>query len=71
MHFSCKSLFLPMLLAASASIAAAPMAGASLSCTDVGAATQCGSAGNSQITVNPPPVQQQQPQIIIIHRNGR
>jgi hypothetical protein len=50
-------------------VAAAPLAAASqLTCTDVGSATQCVSPGNSQITASTPPVQQQ-PQIIIIHRN--
>lgn len=49
-------------------IAVAPVSAAGqLSCTDVGSATQCSTPGNSQITANTPPVQQQ-PQIIIIHR---
>jgi hypothetical protein len=57
--------------AAAAAIAAAPIAVASpTTCIDVGSATQCGSPGNSQVTANTPPVQQQ-PQIIIIHRNHR
>jgi hypothetical protein len=63
----------PLLVAgaAAAAIVVAPMAAASpLTCVDVGSATQCGSPGNSQITANVPPVQQQ-PQIIIIHRNHR
>jgi hypothetical protein len=72
MHLSARSL-LPLLVAggAAAAIAAAPSATASpLSCTDVGSAMQCVSPGNSQITATPPVVQQQ-PQIIIIHRNHR
>jgi hypothetical protein len=43
-------------------------AAAPLSCTDVGSATQCVSPGNSEITANAPVVQQQ-PQLIIIHRD--
>jgi hypothetical protein len=44
------------------------MAAASpLSCTDLGSATQCVSPGNSQIVATPPVVQQP-PQIIIVHR---
>jgi hypothetical protein len=39
-----------------------------LNCTDLGSATQCVSPGNSQIVATPPVVQQP-PQIIIIHRN--
>lgn len=61
----------PVALAGGAAlaIAVAPTAAASpLSCTDVGSATQCVSPGNSQITANAPVVQQQ-PQLIIIHRN--
>jgi len=61
----------PMALAGGAAlaVAVAPTAAASpLSCTDVGSATQCVSPGNSQITANAPVVQQQ-PQLIIIHRN--
>jgi hypothetical protein len=63
----------PLLVAGAAAVAivSAPMAGAnSLTCTDVGLATQCVTPGNSQITAVAPPVQQQ-PQIIIIHRNNR
>jgi hypothetical protein len=57
--------------AAAMAISVAPMAGANtLTCTDVGLATQCVTPGNSQITAVAPPVQQQ-PQIIIIHRNHR
>jgi hypothetical protein len=70
MRFTARHLT-PLILAAgaAAAIVAAPMATASpLTCTDVGNATQCGSPGNSQITANTPPVQQQ-PQIVIIHRN--
>ena len=70
MRFAARYLT-PMALAggAAVAIAVAPTAAASpLSCTDVGSATQCVSPGNSQITANAPVVQQQ-PQLIIIHRN--
>jgi hypothetical protein len=70
MHFTARHLT-PLALAAGAAlaIAVAPTAAASpLTCTDIGSATQCVSPGNSQITANAPVVQQQ-PQLIIIHRN--
>ena len=70
MHFTARYLT-PLIVAggAAVAIAAAPMAAASpLSCTDLGSATQCVSPGNSQIVATPPVVQQP-PQIIIIHRN--
>jgi hypothetical protein len=70
MHFTARYL-IPLIAAggATVAVAAAPLAAASpLTCTDVGSATQCVSPGNSQITASTPPVQQQ-PQIIIIHRN--
>ena len=70
MHFTARFLT-PLLVAggAAAAIAVAPMAAASpLTCIDLGSATQCVSPGNSQITANAPQIQQQ-PQIIIIHRN--
>ena len=63
----------PLLVAGAAAtaIAAAPAAVANtLTCTDVDLATQFVTPGNSQITAAAPPVQQQ-PQIIIIHRNHR
>jgi hypothetical protein len=61
----------PLVLAGTAALAAAPMATASPpTCTYSGAATQCVTPGNSQITASAPPVQQQ-PEIIIIHRNHR
>ena len=69
-HFTARYLT-PLALAAGAAlaVAVAPAAAASpLTCTDVGSATQCSSPGNSQITANAPVVQQQ-PQLIIIHRN--
>ncbi len=72
MHITARYLT-PLLVAGGAAVAviAAPMAAASpLTCTDVGNATQCVSPGNSQIVATAPQVQQQ-PQIIIIHRNGR
>ncbi len=61
----------PLALAGGAALAVAlaPAATAApLSCTDVGSATQCVSPGNSQITANAPVIQQQ-PQLIIIHRD--
>jgi hypothetical protein len=67
------SFITPILVAgaAAAAIVGAPMAAANtLTCTDVGLATQCVTPGNSQLTAIVPPVQQQ-PQIIIIHRNHR
>lgn len=74
MHFTASRLAVaPFVVAgaAAAAIAAAPFAAASpLSCTDLGPATSCSSPGNSQIVATPPVVQQQ-PQIIIIHRNHR
>jgi hypothetical protein len=70
MRFKAKYLT-PLLLAGTVALAAAPMATASPpTCTHSGAATQCETPGNSQITANTPPVQQQ-PEIIIIHRNHR
>lgn len=69
MRFMARYSF-PLLAAggAAVAIAVAPAAAAGqLTCTDVGSATQCVTPGNSQITANTPPVQQQ-PQIIIIHR---
>lgn len=72
MHFTARYL-MPLLVAGglAGAVAGAPMAAASpLTCTDVGNATQCQSPGNSQITASTPPVQQQ-PEIIIIHRNRR
>jgi hypothetical protein len=70
MRFS-PTFLTPVLIAgaAAAAIAAAtPAAASPLSCTDIGLATQCGSPGNSQITANTPPIQQQ-PTVIIIHRH--
>ena len=70
MHFTARYLTLLAIAGGAAlAIAAAPTAAASqLTCTDVGTATQCVSPGNSQITATTPQAQQQ-PQIIIIHRN--
>ncbi|MCV7419617.1 hypothetical protein H7K45_03605 [Mycobacterium yunnanensis] len=70
MHVSAR-LLTPLAVAggAAVAIALAPAASAGqLECTDLGSATQCVTPGNSQITANAPIVQQQ-PQIIIIHRN--
>jgi hypothetical protein len=70
-----KTIHRPMLLVAGAivaALAAAPTAAASpQTCTDSGAAVQCGSPGNSQITASPPYVQQQQQLFIIIRRDHR
>jgi hypothetical protein len=58
-------------LTGAVALAAAPMAAASPpNCTDIGSATQCESPGNSQVTAQRPEIQQQ-PEIIIIHRNHR
>jgi hypothetical protein len=58
-------------LAGAAALTSAPMAAASPPyCTDIGSATQCESPGNSQVTAQAPQPQQQ-PEIIIIHRNHR
>jgi hypothetical protein len=70
MHISPRYLAPFLMAGAAAAITAAPMATAAVTCIDVGSATQCGSPGNSQITANAPVVQQQ-PEIIIIHRNHR
>jgi len=70
MHVTARFLT-PLALAGGAAlaIAVAPSAAAGqLNCTDVGSATQCVTPGNSQITANAPVIQQQ-PQIIIIHRD--
>ena len=70
MHVTAR-LLTPLALAGGAALAVvlAPAAtAAQLSCTDVGSATQCVSPGNSQITANAPVIQQQ-PQLIIIHRD--
>lgn len=73
-YFSASRLAVAPLLvagAAAVAIAAAPLAAASpLTCTDVGSATACSSPGNSQIVATTPLIQQQ-PQIIIIHRDRR
>jgi hypothetical protein len=61
----------PLLIAGTAAMAivAAPLADAApRSCIDIGAATQCGSPGNSQITADVPRILQQ-PTIIIIRRH--
>jgi hypothetical protein len=70
MRFNAKYLT-PLALAGTAALAAAPTATASPpTCTYSGAATQCETPGNSQITASAPSVQQQ-PEVIIIHRNHR
>jgi hypothetical protein len=69
MSFTAKYLT-ALTLAGAGALAAAPMAVASPpSCTDLGAATQCATPGNNQITAQAP--EPQQPEIIIIHRNHR
>jgi hypothetical protein len=69
-HTSLRYLTPALMAGGAAAIMLAPVAAATVTCTDVGSAMQCGSPGNSQIVANTPQVQQQ-PEIIIIHRNHR